>query len=349
MRYGPSGRVQCITAQRAIRSNSLAQRARNTGRTHAPAGQRPNRSTCGTCQPNGRPVGPQPSRGCPNPGPLAQAIGIAGPLGRNRKPPARWPAFASAFRPNGPSGRIQCVSAQRAAVQSIPAHRAAFNALRPNGPSVPIAWPIGPGTRAAHMHLRANGPTVRHAARANRMAGPLGLDHRGDVKFLGRWPRLLELLALWAGIANRRPVGPRSHPRFAPNGPSGRIQCVSAHRPIGPCPMRCGPTGRIQCVSAQRAIRSNSLAHRARNTGRTYAPAGQRPNRSTCGTCQPNGRPVGPGSSRGCQIPGPLAQAIGIAGPLGRNRKPSARVRIRVSGSGPSGRIQWVSAQRAAV
>ena len=30
------------------------------------------------------------------------------------------------------------------------------------------------------------------------MAGPLGLDERGDAKFLGRWPRLLELLALWA-------------------------------------------------------------------------------------------------------------------------------------------------------
>ena len=35
----------------------------------------------------------------------------------------------------------------------------------------------------------------------NRMAGPLGLNHSGDAKFLGRWPRLLELLAPWAGDA----------------------------------------------------------------------------------------------------------------------------------------------------
>ena len=37
-----------------------------------------------------------------------------------------------------------------------------------------------------------------------------------DAGFLGRWPRLLELLARWAGFANRRPVGPGSHPRFGP-------------------------------------------------------------------------------------------------------------------------------------
>ena len=71
--------------------------------------------------------------GCRIPGPLAQAIGTAGPLGRNRKPPARRAAFATAFRPigpsvcigcSGPTGRVQCVSAQRAIRSNSLAHRA---------------------------------------------------------------------------------------------------------------------------------------------------------------------------------------------------------------------------------
>ena len=104
--------------------------------------------------------------GCRIPGPLAQAIGTAGPLGRNRKPPARRAAFATAFRPSGPTvcigcsgptGRVQCVSAQRAIRSNSLAHRA-----RSRNPKTTYHGPTGqPFDGAAGDH---------------RMASPLGLN-----------------------------------------------------------------------------------------------------------------------------------------------------------------------------
>ena len=86
------------------------------------------------------------------------------------------------------------------------AQRTVFDAFRPNGPSVPIAWPIGPGHGP---HTRTKGPTGRQFD-----ASPLPTEWparwastiAGDAGFLGRWPRLFESLARWAGIANHRPV-----------------------------------------------------------------------------------------------------------------------------------------------
>ncbi len=96
MHFGP---------RRAIRSNSLAQRARSRNpktTRHGPTG-RPFDSP--------RSIGEWPARwawtivgGCRFPGPLAQAIGTAGPLGRIRKPPARWPVF-DVFWPFGPDSQ----------------------------------------------------------------------------------------------------------------------------------------------------------------------------------------------------------------------------------------------------
>ena len=69
----------------------------------------------------------------------------------------------------------------------------------PTGHSVPIAWPSGPGTRATHApkaqragHLIRSGTIGELSARwAWMIAGRM-------LNSLGRWPRLCELLALWA-------------------------------------------------------------------------------------------------------------------------------------------------------
>ena len=132
--------------------------------------------------PNSWAVGP----GYWNCWPFGPESQTAGPLARVRirvsapGPSARIQCVSAP----GSSGRVQCVSAQRAIRSNSLAHRAR--------------------NRRPVDCLRANGPTVRHTARANRMAGPLGLDDREDAKFLGRWPGLLELLALWAETQYRR-------------------------------------------------------------------------------------------------------------------------------------------------
>ena len=103
------------------------------------------------------------------------------------------------FRPKGPLGRIQCVSAQRAISSNSLAQRA---------------------RNTGHTHTK--GPTGRPFDSPpfnRRMTGPLGLDNRGDAKFLGRWPRLLELLALWAETQQRRSA------RLSKTFATGRRDC----------------------------------------------------------------------------------------------------------------------------
>ena len=68
--------------------------------------------------------------------------------------------------------------------------------LRPNGPSILIAWPGGPGPRTKRTF---SGPTGRQfISSARRMTGPLGLKGGLGAISLARWARLCKLLALWA-------------------------------------------------------------------------------------------------------------------------------------------------------
>ena len=91
---------------------------------------------------------------CWFPGPLAQAMGTAGPLGRNHNPPA---------------------------------HRAMFNAFRPKGPFVQIAWPNGPGTLVRKRCGRSQYPergfwTADFRGRFQGCAPPATDCHRCGVK-----------------------------------------------------------------------------------------------------------------------------------------------------------------------
>ena len=68
--------------------------------------------------------------------------------------------------------------------------------FRPNWPSVPIAWPSGPGPRTEKS---SSGPTGRpFGGYRRRTAGPLGLKGGLGAFSLARWARLCELLVLWA-------------------------------------------------------------------------------------------------------------------------------------------------------
>ena len=74
--------------------------------------------------------------------------------------------------------------------------------LRPNGPSILIAWPGGPGPRTRRTF---SGPTGwQFISRARRMTGPWGLKDRLGTISLARWARLCKLLALWAGTQELR-------------------------------------------------------------------------------------------------------------------------------------------------
>ena len=83
--------------------------------------------------------------------------------------------------------------------------------------------------RAQHQAIdtRPNGPAIPRGLDTN--CRPVGPSIVVMDRFLGRWPRLLELLALWAGIAN---VGPLAHVRIRVSAldPSGRVQCAAAQR-----------------------------------------------------------------------------------------------------------------------
>ncbi len=113
------------------------------------------------------------------PGPMGRARGMAGPLGRSTDARARWPS--------GPgTSRVVCswpfthrwaereLGPNRRGLAWFVVFRPERAIVRPNGPAVPPARVVGPGSSRQHT-VRPNGPTVPTTTGATRrIVGPLG-------------------------------------------------------------------------------------------------------------------------------------------------------------------------------
>ena len=99
-------------------------------------------------------------------GPLGQAIGTDGPLGRNAWDTAQRAGLPC--RTNGSLGRSALNTAQRTDGLRF----------RPKGPAVPIAWATGPGICHPPRFQRPNGPAVRRLYLNEPNRRDTGASHR---------------------------------------------------------------------------------------------------------------------------------------------------------------------------